>query len=546
MTLLADVCIGELRKYYGLSPLQTTSPASVGSDRYRRFQERLRAHLDQHGLGPLIAQTIFGTVPAICQAALAGRRRPAGPDPEVREFVEAFIAGTAVSDQPFYPHDLAIKCLESRLFNRFEHPAPSLELGFGDGFASSHIFKHQKLTLGSDPSLLGTLNAKQFGRHEHLMCIDATSVPFSDGSFRSVLLVNSIDHVADRRAVLREAARVLGSGGTLVLSDGSDQVPDLQPLCDIFRLLGFSQLADDAYDFYLDVGGENREWWSPARYTEELNQLGFESISVEYFMSPQLARVTYLPYQLIHAFNRYLCDEIRRNERLRESYFAFLREGIVPLLEDDRFLCTSERGGQGLFVSARKCGPYTSSSSTHRGSLLDDLVCASCRGALERVDNAYSCKNCERRYPIIEDVPLLLPVYADSHEAIVSEASSRTLVNVAARFQPDLEASCGALVEVLVRVDARPIPPTWAQLAVNKATDASYDGAWVIVGTSTYDEAGVVFFWDTSDFDPGVHRLGVNIGLANGDTRWWFEQPALLYTLLRRSDAASLLAQVRP
>ena len=43
-------------------------------------------------------------------------------------------------------------------------------------------------------------------------------LPFRDGSFDRVLLMNVLDHVRDARSGLRETARVLAPGGSLVLS----------------------------------------------------------------------------------------------------------------------------------------------------------------------------------------------------------------------------------------------------------------------------------------------------------------------------------------
>jgi len=56
---------------------------------------------------------------------------------------------------------------------------------------------------------------------------DGAALPFADASFDTVLLLEVLEHVADARAVLAEIARVLKTGGVLLLS-----VPFLYPLHD--------------------------------------------------------------------------------------------------------------------------------------------------------------------------------------------------------------------------------------------------------------------------------------------------------------------------
>lgn len=40
--------------------------------------------------------------------------------------------------------------------------------------------------------------------------------------------------------------------------------------------------------------------------------------------------------------------------------------------------------------------------------LLDILACPDCKGDVELKDNKIVCKNCGRRYPIKDDIPIML------------------------------------------------------------------------------------------------------------------------------------------
>jgi SAM-dependent methyltransferase len=50
-----------------------------------------------------------------------------------------------------------------------------------------------------------------------ILCL-ATSLPFKDASYDTVLITQVIEHVADHRALLQEAFRVLKTGGVLIVS----------------------------------------------------------------------------------------------------------------------------------------------------------------------------------------------------------------------------------------------------------------------------------------------------------------------------------------
>jgi len=91
-----------------------------------------------------------------------------------------------------------------------------LEIGCGEGANLEHLgaaagsagvdFSHDKLVLAHrELPGLGFFRA------------DATALPFPDGAFAAVLIRDLLHHVGDRQAVLGEAARVLGPGGSIAV-----------------------------------------------------------------------------------------------------------------------------------------------------------------------------------------------------------------------------------------------------------------------------------------------------------------------------------------
>jgi SAM-dependent methyltransferase len=88
-------------------------------------------------------------------------------------------------------------------------PGRVLDLGCGIGHSYRELAPRQTVGVDLDPGALA-------GQERETVRADMRRLPFSDGSFGSVLAVHSIEHVPDAEAVLREVVRVLEPGGRAV------------------------------------------------------------------------------------------------------------------------------------------------------------------------------------------------------------------------------------------------------------------------------------------------------------------------------------------
>lgn len=88
-------------------------------------------------------------------------------------------------------------------------PGRVLDLGCGVGHSFRLLAPRESVGLDLDPRAL-------VGQERETVVADMRELPFSDGSFASVLAVQSIEHVPDPERVLAEARRVLEPGGVAV------------------------------------------------------------------------------------------------------------------------------------------------------------------------------------------------------------------------------------------------------------------------------------------------------------------------------------------
>jgi SAM-dependent methyltransferase len=84
-----------------------------------------------------------------------------------------------------------------------------LDLGAGAGHSYERLAPRETVGVDIDPGALA-------GQERETHVADMRSLPFADGSFGAVLSVQSLEHVPDGDAVLREVRRVLAPGGTAV------------------------------------------------------------------------------------------------------------------------------------------------------------------------------------------------------------------------------------------------------------------------------------------------------------------------------------------
>lgn len=321
---------------------------------------------------------------------------------------------------------IPLELLHYQLFRQIPCSEPSLDIGTGDGFVSNYVFAGHKITVGSDPSILSMIYAKKEGNvHQHYIGIDGNAIPFSDGVFNTVVAVHSIDHVRDRKQVLSEMSRVLRPGGRLALSDLSEHAVSFLPMTDIFKAIGFPKLGQDFIKYYFNNGGAEEEPKSPDWYYSTLVELGFEDVKINYFMSEQLARLSFLffHFELLAAEPSFSLAYI--NDRyLRKQIYSFAEEVFLPLVAEDADICSKEKKGFNLFVSARKKAGIKGKEYAEENTF-KMMRCPSCKGLLSFEKEYVNCTMCNERFPIIENICFVTPSAAEAYKLFFRQVGSK-------------------------------------------------------------------------------------------------------------------------
>lgn len=188
------------------------------------------------------------------------------------------------------PHRAILRAVECKFMGRVPLTPPVLDIGCGDGHFASIAYERLPLDVGIDVSARDLREAAgRPGVYRAVMSASATTLPFADASFNTVVSNCVIEHIPDNAAVLREIARVLRPGGIFATTLPSERFPEFLLGATVFRRLGLPGLAQ-AYGRFFNRISRHYHVCPPNEWRRRLTAAGLAVEEQTYYFSPAAHR----------------------------------------------------------------------------------------------------------------------------------------------------------------------------------------------------------------------------------------------------------------
>ena len=225
-----------------------------------------------------------------------------------------------------------LRAAEAAFYQEFELPAPTLDVGCGDGHFATIAFDH-KLDVGLDPWGGPIRQAARLGGYRGLVQADGGHAPFPEGSFASALSNSVLEHIPHVQAVLAETARLLRPGAPFLFCVPNPRYLSELSLAGAMRRIGLTSLSR-AYTEWFRRMSRVEHAVEPDAWQGWLEESGFRLERWWHYFSPQAMRAlewghyfgapTLLPHAL---FRRWIIVPARWNLALT---LRLVRKYAVP------------------------------------------------------------------------------------------------------------------------------------------------------------------------------------------------------------------------
>ncbi|HEY56997.1 MAG TPA: class I SAM-dependent methyltransferase [Anaerolineae bacterium] len=229
-----------------------------------------------------------------------------------------------------------LRAVEATFYQGLDLPAPTLDLGCGDGHFAARTFD-RPLEVGLDPWWAPLQEARRrYGEAYRLLVqADGAAMPFPEGAFASAVSNSVLEHIPHLDAVLRDLARVLRPGAPFVFSvPNHNFLPNLSVGRALDRL-GLRPLGD-AYRAFFNRISRHHHCDPPEVWRQRLARAGFEVVDWWHYFSPAALRALEwghyfgLPGLVVKKLTgRWILAPTHRN-------LAWLARRLRPLYENPR------------------------------------------------------------------------------------------------------------------------------------------------------------------------------------------------------------------
>ena len=166
-----------------------------------------------------------------------------------------------------------LRAVEAQFYNQTDLPAPTLDVGCGEGHFANLIFD-RKIEVGLDPSYVALHEAS--GRHTYQLLTEADGgrMPYPDGYFASAFSNSVLEHIPHVEQVLAETARVLRPGALFVFCVPNQRFNESLSISRFLEKLHLTDLAKGYRTFFTFIA-RHRHLDSPEVWKARLEAAGF-------------------------------------------------------------------------------------------------------------------------------------------------------------------------------------------------------------------------------------------------------------------------------
>ncbi len=177
-----------------------------------------------------------------------------------------------------------VRAIEARFYHGLPLPAPTLDVGCGDGHFASVTFE-RNLEVGIDPWFSPLLEAKRRHCYAFLIQGDGGKLPFPDQSFASALSNSVLEHIPHVDIVLCEISRVLQAGAPFYFCVPNHQFLDGLSIGNFLSTLHLNRLSR-AYRSFFNRISRHIHCDPPEIWQVRLEKAGFELIEWWHYIPP--------------------------------------------------------------------------------------------------------------------------------------------------------------------------------------------------------------------------------------------------------------------
>jgi SAM-dependent methyltransferase len=259
----------------------------------------------------------------------------------------------------FAPPVALWRAVEARAVARQRFHTPMLDLGCGHGRFAAVIFgTNRTITAGCDLLHDQLVTARVGGAYRTVALADGRRLPYASGTFTSVLANSVLEHIPDPSPVLREVARVVQTGGQLIITVPSDRFHNYLSASQQHRATGQFGLAA-AYNAAVDQQLQHYHYHTPNEWARLFQAVGLALIHEVYYMA-SAATEAWDRMNQRYGIGRRSFFSILVSPRLRQLGYQRLVARVVPSILDRRLRPYYEMDvapgetGAGLLLVAEK------------------------------------------------------------------------------------------------------------------------------------------------------------------------------------------------